>query len=82
MPPTKEPSGAVVTRAKRNADGEDVLRAVVVSKRRPAASTTSRAVVLRHGRHGIWGDGQVAYMKKISGQEKLALLAGELAILS
>jgi len=77
MPPTSEATGAVIARTKRNANGEDISRAMVIARRRPAASTTSRAVVLRHGRHGIWGDGQVAFMKKISGQEKLALVAGK-----
>jgi hypothetical protein len=80
MPPTSEVTGAVIPRTKRNANGEDISRALVIARRRPAASTSSRAIVLRHGRHGIWGDGQVAFMKKISGQEKLALVAGTLLL--
>jgi hypothetical protein len=80
MPPS-EATGAVIPRTKRNENGEDISRALVLVRRRPAASTSSRAIVLRHGRHGIWGEGQVAFMKKISGQEKLALVAGMLLLL-
>lgn len=71
-------TGAIVPRAKRNAAGEDISRAVVSSRRRrPESNTTSKAIVLRHGRHGVWGEGQLASFKKLSGQEKLALRAGQ-----
>ncbi|KIM23269.1 hypothetical protein M408DRAFT_332459 [Serendipita vermifera MAFF 305830] len=78
MPP-KAATSALIPRAKRNAAGEDTSRSVVPSKqRRPEANTTSKAIVLRHGRHGVWGEGQVGKFIKLSGQEKLALKAAEL----
>ena len=76
------PSNAVTRHTKRNADGEDVSRAVVMRDRGPknqGTSTSSKAIALRHGRHGIWGDGKLATFKKLSGQEKLALKAGTFA---
>lgn len=48
---------------KRDADG-----------RRP---TTSKALVLRNGKHGAYGTGEVMLSSKLSGREKLDLLAGE-----
>lgn len=82
MPPIRDSNGAVIPRAKRNADGEDISRAVVPSaRRRPGASTSSKAIIQRHGRHGIWGDGQMSFIRKLSGQEKLALKAGEFIVL-
>jgi len=70
--------GAIIPRAKRNAAGEDISRVVVsLRHRRPESDTSSKAVVLRHGRHGVWGEGQIASFKKLSGQEKLALKAGQ-----
>jgi hypothetical protein len=70
---------AVIPHTKRSAKDEDLSRAVILRGRGPKdplASTSSRAIVLRHGRHGIWGDGKLAAFKKLSGQEKLALKAG------
>jgi hypothetical protein len=85
-------SGAVIpSKRKRNpdadgdgdGDGEDVSCAVVMRGRGPkdpVTSTSSRAIILRHGRHGFWGDGTLATFKKLSGQEKLALRAGTLRL--
>lgn len=39
--------------------------------------TTARALVLRNGKHGARGTGEVMLITKISGREKLDLLAGE-----
>ena len=52
---------------KRDADG-----------RRP---TTSKALVLRNGKYGAHGTGEVMLPSKLSGREKLDLLAGEHKIL-
>jgi len=81
MPATgrQPPSDAVIPHTKHNASGEDVSRAVIMRGRgpkNPVTSTSSKSIILRHGRHGIWGDGQLATFKKLSGQEKLALKAG------
>ena len=75
-------SDAVIPHTKPNADGEDVSRAIIMRGRGPknqGTSTSSKAIALRHGRHGIWGDGKLATFKKLSGQEKLALKAGTFA---
>ena len=39
--------------------------------------TTSRALVLRNGKYGTRGTGEVMLMKKMSGREKMDLLAGK-----
>jgi len=44
--------------------------------------TTSRALVLRNGKFGARGTGEVMLSSKMSGREKLDLLAGKLSILS
>lgn len=38
--------------------------------------TTTRALVLRNGKHGAMGTGEVVLSTRISGREKLELLAG------
>ena len=38
--------------------------------------TTSRALMLRNGKHGSMGTGEVVLSNRISGREKLELLAG------
>ena len=38
--------------------------------------TTSRALVLRNGKYGTQGTGEVMLMSKMSGREKMDLLAG------
>lgn len=45
-------------------------------KLRDAKPTTSRALILRNGKYGSQGTGEIALMSKISGREKLDLLAG------
>lgn len=77
MPPTT--NGPVIPRAKRNAAGEDVSIAVILSnQRREFVNTSSNAIALRYEPHGIWGEGQLASFKKRSGQEKLALRAEDI----
>ena len=39
--------------------------------------TTSRALVLRNGKYGTRGTGEVMVMRKMSGREKMDLLAGK-----
>lgn len=39
--------------------------------------TTAHALVLRNGKHGAMGTGELMSSKKISGRQKLDLLAGE-----
>lgn len=43
--------------------------------RRP---TTSKALVLRNGKYGAYGTGEVLLASKLSGREKLDLLAGKI----
>lgn len=45
-------------------------------KLRDVKPTTSRALVLRNGKYGVQGSGDIVLMSKISGREKLDLLAG------
>ena len=40
--------------------------------------TTSRALVLRNGKYGTRGTGEVILMRKMSGREKMDLLAGNI----
>lgn len=40
--------------------------------------TTARALVLRNGKHGARGTGEVMLVTKLSGREKLDLLAGSI----
>lgn len=49
-------------------------------KLREVRPTTSRALVLRNGKYGIQGTGDLVLMSKISGREKLDLLAGMLTL--
>lgn len=42
--------------------------------------TTTRALVLRNGKHGARGTGEVMLVSKLSGREKLDLLAGSVAV--
>ena len=78
-------STSTSTNTQRNEDAEDaedLSRAVIMRGRGPKVpitSTSSKAIVLRHGRHGIWGEGKLATFSKLSGQEKLALKAGTFA---
>jgi hypothetical protein len=39
--------------------------------------TTARALILRNGKHGARGTGELVVVSRISGREKLDLLAGE-----
>ncbi|EKM80649.1 hypothetical protein AGABI1DRAFT_105632 [Agaricus bisporus var. burnettii JB137-S8] len=47
-------------------------------KLREVKPTTSRALVLRNGKYGVQGRGSLSLMSKISGREKLDLLAEDL----
>ena len=76
---------ADMTRTKRNPDavGSDGSRAVIMRGRGPKipiTSTSSKAIILRHGRHGLWGEGKLATFRKLSGPEKLALKAGTFSL--
>lgn len=47
-------------------------------KRQPEEKpTTSRALVLRNGKYGTRGTGEVMFKSKMSGREKMDLLAGK-----
>lgn len=43
---------------------------------RPQKETTTRALVLRNGKHGARGTGEVMLTSRMMGREKLDLLAG------
>lgn len=47
-------------------------------KEKPQKPTTSRALVLRNGKYGSQGTGELMLMTKLIGREKLDLLAGML----
>lgn len=47
-------------------------------KSRNEKPTTERALTLRNGKYGSMGTGEVALLRKMSGREKLELLAGEI----
>ncbi|KAF9452735.1 hypothetical protein P691DRAFT_794128 [Macrolepiota fuliginosa MF-IS2] len=47
-------------------------------KLRDVKPTTSRALVLRNGKYGVQGTGDIVLMSRISGREKLDLLAEDL----
>jgi hypothetical protein len=42
--------------------------------------TTARALVLRNGKYGARGTGEVMLPNKVTGREKLDLLAGEIVL--
>ncbi len=44
--------------------------------------TTERALVLRNGKHGARGTGELFLVSKMTGREKLDLLAGNLIIIA
>ncbi|KAG8757200.1 hypothetical protein FRC14_002271 [Serendipita sp. 396] len=73
-------SAALLQRARRIPEGDDRSKAVISLKQKEllTSNTSSKAIVLRNGRHGVWGEGQVATFQKLSGQEKLALKADEI----
>lgn len=49
----------------------------LLAKRQPEEKpTTSRALVLRNGKYGTRGTGEVMLVSKMSGREKMDLLAG------
>jgi hypothetical protein len=45
----------------------------------PEKGTTTRALVLRNGKHGARGTGEIILMSRMTGREKLDLLAGMLS---
>lgn len=61
-------SGAVVRPSGIPRDGEHGGR---------ISNSTARALVLRNGRTGAMGTGELVAMTRLSGREKLELLAGE-----
>jgi hypothetical protein len=60
------PSGALVPSGKPG----DVVQSGHVT------GSTARALVLRNGRHGAMGTGEIVALGRLSGREKLELLAG------
>lgn len=76
IPPKHDPlnpsSKALVSRGKR-----DVIHASDAKKRSGVKPSTSKALILRNGKHGAAGSGEMAlFRNKVYGQEKLDLLAG------
>jgi len=47
---------------------------------RPQKETTTRALVLRNGKYGARGSGEVMLTSRMMGREKLDLLAGTVGI--
>ncbi|KAG8810906.1 hypothetical protein FRC19_004250, partial [Serendipita sp. 401] len=70
----------MLQRARRITEGDDGSKTIISLKQKEllTSNTSSKAIVLRNGRHGVWGEGQVATFQKLSGQEKLALKADEI----
>ena len=63
---SKAPSGALVQTGKSGA----------VVKDAQVRESTARALVLRNGKHGAMGTGELVAHGRLSGREKLELLAG------
>lgn len=76
--PVKSTSNALVPRrVVRNGDDEDISRALV-SKSGTVKPSTKKALILRNGKHGSAGTGELVLSSdRIPGQEKLQLLAGK-----
>ncbi|KZT41514.1 hypothetical protein SISSUDRAFT_1117652 [Sistotremastrum suecicum HHB10207 ss-3] len=77
--PVKSTSNALVPRrVVRNGDDEDISRALV-SKSGTVKPSTKKALILRNGKHGSAGTGELVLSSdRIPGQEKLQLLAEDL----
>jgi len=73
--PRKPPSGSkdVVPLGRRDVFKNSGAGRPDTFKERP---TTTKALILRNGRHGAMGTGEVVLSSKIGGREKLDLLAG------
>ena len=73
MPPRRAQSSAIVPTGSRDVwhDGPTRRR-----KQGGTKPSTERALVLRNGKEGINGSGEVAMFTKLFGREKLELLAG------
>ena len=71
--PGKPPSKEVVPVGRRDVFKNSGAGRPETFKERP---TTTKALVLRNGKHGAMGSGEVVLLSKIGGREKLDLLAG------
>ena len=85
MPPKSKPkltSGSPSNALVRVGPRHIVPRAPKLSGIRQSEEkpTTSQALVLRNGKYGARGTGEVILMKKMSGREKMDLLAGKSSI--
>lgn len=83
-PPTKPPAKAsnskdLITLGPRDVAEKRTGRRDAEGNRieRP---TTTRALVLRNGKHGAQGTGEMVAVTRLSGREKLDLLAGKSSV--
>jgi len=79
-PPTKASKDLIRTGPKHvQSTGPKHISAARRSKRDDKTGekpTTTRALILRNGKHGINGAGEMMMVSKLTGREKLDLLAG------
>jgi hypothetical protein len=69
---------AIVPTAPREVTSSAISKGKYISKT-PEKATTTRALVLRNGKHGARGTGEIILMSRMTGREKLDLLAGILS---
>lgn len=79
MPPKKSAAAAKSTALTRTGPKEVVSHPTQAKQRKEYVEkpTTTRALVLRNGKHGAMGTGELFMSNRITGKEKLDLLAGE-----
>lgn len=80
MPPKKAKTASKTTALTRTGPKEVISHPSKSTKRKEYVEkpTTTRALVLRNGKHGAMGTGEVFMLNKITGKEKLDLLAGKM----
>ena len=79
MPPKRAKPAPKTTALTRTGPKEIITHPSKETKRKEYVEkpTTTRALVLRNGKHGAMGTGEVVMLNKITGKEKLDLLAGK-----
>lgn len=71
-------AGAIVPTAPREVISSAINKGKYTGKT-PEKGTTTRALVLRNGKHGARGTGEITLMGRMTGREKFDLLAGMLS---
>jgi len=81
MPPPAKQSKAPASKALVSKGKREVFSNAANKPKEPGKKTeretTTRALVLRNGKYGARGTGEIMLMTKMSGREKMDLLAGK-----